>query len=116
MYSRMDQVKFVEDSLYKSWSDMVCLSKSYLFIFLKAVFHKIYLANSWVHRLILRFWDQKKSVKKRWRNDVNKKEVNKIAKKLLSQSTIYLRHRSHVNIIAKAVPLSKKHLMIGIYS
>ena len=23
-YSRMDQVKFVEDSLYKIWNDMVC--------------------------------------------------------------------------------------------
>ena len=26
-YSRMDQVKLAEDSLYKFWSDMVCLSK-----------------------------------------------------------------------------------------
>ena len=26
-YSRMDQVKFVEDSLSKIWSDMVCLSR-----------------------------------------------------------------------------------------
>ena len=24
IYPRMDQVKFVEDSLYKIWSDMVC--------------------------------------------------------------------------------------------
>ena len=32
----MDQVKFVEDSLQNTWSDMVYLSRSYLFIFLKA--------------------------------------------------------------------------------
>ena len=25
MYSKKDQVKFVEDSLQKNWSDMVCL-------------------------------------------------------------------------------------------
>ena len=38
-YSRMDQVKFVEDSLWKIWSDMVCLGRSYHFRFLEAVFH-----------------------------------------------------------------------------
>ena len=27
MYSRMDQVKFVKDSLLKTWSDMVCLGR-----------------------------------------------------------------------------------------
>ena len=34
-YSRMDKVKFVKDSLEKIWSDMVCLSRSYLFKFFK---------------------------------------------------------------------------------
>ena len=33
------QVKFVEDSLKKIWSDMGCLSRPYYFKFLKAVFH-----------------------------------------------------------------------------
>ena len=28
MYSRMDRVKFVEDSLQQIWSDMVCLGRS----------------------------------------------------------------------------------------
>ena len=35
-YSRMDQVKFVEDSVLKMWIDMVCLSRPYHFKFLKA--------------------------------------------------------------------------------
>ena len=30
-YSRMDQVKFEEDSFLKIWSDMVCLSRPYHF-------------------------------------------------------------------------------------
>ena len=34
-YSRLDQVKFVEDSLLKTWSDMVCQSKPYHFEFFK---------------------------------------------------------------------------------
>ena len=29
-YSKIDQVKFVEDSLQKNWSDMVCLGRSSL--------------------------------------------------------------------------------------
>ena len=29
VYSRMDQVKFVENSLQKNWSDMVCLNRPY---------------------------------------------------------------------------------------
>ena len=38
----MDQVKFVEDSLWKIWSDKVYLN------FLKAVLHNIYLVRSWI--------------------------------------------------------------------
>ena len=34
----MDQVKFVEDSLFKIWSDMVCLSRPYHFKFFKDSF------------------------------------------------------------------------------
>ena len=34
-YSSMDQVKFVEDSLSKIWSDMACLSRPYHFRFFK---------------------------------------------------------------------------------
>ena len=34
-YSRMDQVKFVEDSLKKIWSDFVCLGRPYHFKFYK---------------------------------------------------------------------------------
>ena len=37
-HSRVDQVKFVEDSFYKIWRDMV-------FDILKAVFHKFYLVH-----------------------------------------------------------------------
>ena len=47
----MDQVKFVEDSLQKIWSDMVCLSDMVYHItsnFLKAVFHKFYMVHSWI--------------------------------------------------------------------
>ena len=33
--SRMDQTKFVEDSLSKMWSDMVCLGRPYHFEFFK---------------------------------------------------------------------------------
>ena len=41
-YSRMDQEKFVEDSLIKTWSDMICLGRPYHFKVLKAVFHNFY--------------------------------------------------------------------------
>ena len=47
-YSRMNQEKLVEDSLYKIRKDMVCLSAPYYVKFLKGVFHKFYLAHSWI--------------------------------------------------------------------
>ena len=43
----MDQVKFVENSLYKVWSDMVWLDHI-TSNFLKAVFHKFNLIDSWI--------------------------------------------------------------------
>ena len=49
--SRMDQVKFMEDSLQKIWSDMVCLEISDMVLNLvlnKVVFHKFYLVHSWI--------------------------------------------------------------------
>ena len=46
-YSRMDQVKPVEDSLKKIWSDMVFEDRPYHFKFLKAVFLKFYLVHFW---------------------------------------------------------------------
>ena len=42
-YSRMDQVKFVEDSLWKTWGDMVCLSRAYPFEFFKRCLPQILL-------------------------------------------------------------------------
>ena len=39
----MDQVKFVEDSLYKTWSDMVCLGRTYHFKFFKGCLPQILL-------------------------------------------------------------------------
>ena len=42
------QVKLVEDSLWKIWLDMLCLSRPYTSYFLKAVFHKYYLIHSWL--------------------------------------------------------------------
>ena len=39
-YSRMDQLKFLEDSLWKS--------RPYPFKFLKAVFHRFYYVHSWI--------------------------------------------------------------------
>ena len=47
-YSRIDQEKLVENSLYKIWKDMVCLSTPYTSNVLKGVFHKFYLAHSWI--------------------------------------------------------------------
>ena len=47
-YSRMNQEKLVEDSFYKIRKDMVCLSAPYYVKFLKGVFHKFYLAYSWI--------------------------------------------------------------------
>ena len=43
-YSRVDQVKFVEDSIWKIWRDMIFLSRPYPFKFLKAAFHKFCLS------------------------------------------------------------------------
>ena len=40
-YSRISQVKFVQDSLQKIWGDITS-------DFLKAVFHKFYLVHSWI--------------------------------------------------------------------
>ena len=42
-YSRMDQVKFVEDSLYKIWSDVVCLGRPYHFKLSKGCLPRILL-------------------------------------------------------------------------
>ena len=36
-YSRMDQVKFVEDSLSKIWRDMVCLSFKFCKVYLPQI-------------------------------------------------------------------------------
>ena len=46
----MDQVKFVEDNLYKFWSDMVWSTSADHITsdFLKAVFHKLQLVHSWI--------------------------------------------------------------------
>ena len=43
MYSRMEQVKFVEDNLLKNWGDMVLLSRPYHLIFLKGSLPQIVL-------------------------------------------------------------------------
>ena len=42
-YYRMDQVKFVEDSLWKIWRDIVCLSRPYPFKFFKGCLSQILL-------------------------------------------------------------------------
>ena len=42
-HSKMEQLKFVEDSLYEIWKDMVCLSKQYLFTFFKGCLPQILL-------------------------------------------------------------------------
>ena len=43
MYSKMDQIKFVEDSLYKVWKDMVCLSRPHHTKFFKDCISQILL-------------------------------------------------------------------------
>ena len=50
-YSRMDQEKFAEDTLWKNWSGMVCLSRPYHLEFLQGIFFKFfefYLVHSWI--------------------------------------------------------------------
>ena len=42
----MDQVKFVEDSLYQILREMLSLSRPYRFNFLKAIFHKFHVICS----------------------------------------------------------------------
>ena len=60
-YSRMDQIKFVKDSLYKIWGGMVRLSRADHVTpnFLKAVSHEFYLVYSWIPwpNLFLLFWN-----------------------------------------------------------
>ena len=54
-YSRMDRVKFVEDSLYKIWSVMACLSRPYHFKFFKGYLPQVLLGpflNSLTHLYI----------------------------------------------------------------
>ena len=55
-YSRMDQVKFVKDSLQKIWSDMFCLGRPYHFKFFKDCLPKILLEpflNSLTHIFLI---------------------------------------------------------------
>ena len=47
-YSRMDQVKLVEDSLGKIWSDMVRLGRPYPFKSFNGCLPQIYLVHSWI--------------------------------------------------------------------
>ena len=42
-YSRMDQVKFMEDNFLKVWSDIVCLSRPYHFKFFQGCLPQILL-------------------------------------------------------------------------
>ena len=42
-YSRMDQVKFMEDNFLKVWSDIVCLSRPYQFKFFQGCLPQILL-------------------------------------------------------------------------
>ena len=49
-YSRIDQVKFVEDSLYKIWSDIVCLGNPYHLKSFKGSLSQILLGPSWIPR------------------------------------------------------------------
>ena len=44
----MDQFKFLEESLQKIWSDMVCWGKTYHFKYFKDTFHKFHLVHSWI--------------------------------------------------------------------
>ena len=46
--SRMNQVKFVEDSFLNNWSNMVCLSRPYHFKFVKSYLPQILLIHSWI--------------------------------------------------------------------
>ena len=58
-YSRMDQVKFVEDSLRKILSDVVCLGRPYHFRFFKGCLPKILLGpflNTWSHMTHFEQW------------------------------------------------------------
>ena len=55
-YSRMDQVKFVEDSLSKIWRDMVCLSRPYPLSFPEGCLPQILLGsflNTWTHMTVI---------------------------------------------------------------
>ena len=57
-YSRVDQVNFVEDSLYKIWRDMICLSRPYLFKFFKGCLPQILLGpllNTFYHLIDIVF-------------------------------------------------------------
>ena len=47
-YSSMDNVKFVEDSLWKICSDVVCLVRPYNFKFFKSCLPQILLVHSWI--------------------------------------------------------------------
>ena len=54
-YSRMEQVKVVEDSLYKVWSDIVCLGRSYHFKIFKGSLTQILLGpflNTLTHLIV----------------------------------------------------------------
>ena len=66
-YSRMNQGKSVENSLYRNWSSMVCLSSLNV---LKAVFQKFSLVHSWTPWLI--YIDQ---IQKKYHTEVKLNEL-----------------------------------------
>ena len=47
-YSKLGQVKFMEDSLSKIWSDMIFLGRPYYFNFFKVVFQTFNLVYPWI--------------------------------------------------------------------
>ena len=62
----MDQVKFVEDSLYKVQSDMVCLARPYPFKFFKSCLPQILLGpflNTFTHMITSSSYDPNSKIK-----------------------------------------------------
>ena len=60
-YSRMEQVKFVEDNLQKIWSDMICLSRPCHFKFFKGCLPQISLGPFLNTLSQIQLWDISKN-------------------------------------------------------
>ena len=117
-YSRMDQVKFVEDSLSKIWMDMVCLSRLYPFKFFKGCLPKILLGpflNTLSQMIPCLKINTKSMIKKRCSGSFNKKGFQlgqNYLKQCSFQKTVYIRSTINCLVWFETIKIKQNQIWI----